>query len=223
MIASCTTDETAEQITNTKGLINKTIQVNEYGEIATLLYSYTGSKLTDIKGDIDGLPVSINYSYLDNKLIKESFNAVLISGYESYIYTGDLITKSENYDSWSGKINITYKYNTLNQLIESTEIDENNVTTITKYTYNSQGNKNSAKNGTSSIYYEYDDKINPVTTTFSKEVSMVMGIYANNLTKETEGSNITTYSFIYNTEGKPITEKTYEQGKLVNTLTYYYN
>jgi hypothetical protein len=44
----------------------------------------------------------------------------------------------------------------------------------------------------------------------------------NNVIKITNDTDITTYTYTYNTEGKPITKKTYENGGLVSTSTYFY-
>lgn len=190
------------------GRISKAVAVDaEDGGITTMLYKYDCDKIIEVNGKAEGIGIGVKYSYSDNKLTKQSFTALLVDGYNSFFYSDRLINKAEYYNSWEGKSNITFEYNNLKQIIKSTEIDEDKVTTVTTYKYDVQGNKISATENNHTVTYEYDDKINPASASYNAEVMMVLFGSVHNLTKEKDGSYIVTYVYTYDDSGKINTEK----------------
>ena len=88
---------------------------------------------------------SWDYSYDGNKILMvKTGNSILLK----YYYTGDLITKVENYDSNEIVRRITFSYNNINQLIS-----EENVYYLPDLTYNKTDYIHNSNNTISFIQY----------------------------------------------------------------------
>ncbi len=157
--------------------------------------------------------------------------------YTVFEYTNDLLTTAKEYDAaGSLEYTSTYKYDSNKRLIEQADDDSDY---ITRYTYDSKGNKSteeSLSNGVLSYrltYENYDDKFSPywgikgLPSIFSLNSKNNPGKVTDAYDRNGDGtiqpneSEVTTYTYKYNDKGfaTEITE-TDDLGSDVSTYTY---
>jgi hypothetical protein len=112
ILLSCTTNEDQNN-TNSGVVLLREMITNSQGSQTTHYFNYTGNKIVNVTSN----------------------------GYEwKYYYTGDLITKTENYDNNVLSLTTLFNYNSQNNLISFIDLfNNNNQGNRTTLTYNSNG------------------------------------------------------------------------------------
>lgn len=177
----------------------------------------------------DGEVLTTTYSYSGNRLIGSSDN----DGYsEVFIYTGDLLTRIEEYEDGILDFQTELGYDSSNRLITETYsfgASSNEVNTftynadgtITKleagintyiYTYAENGNRIAQEdiNGGQNYTFTYDTNNNPFKNIEQREVFELIGYYSyeNNLLDEVNTGNATfadesSFTYTYNSANYP--------------------
>lgn len=172
LVSSCSSDETEPTITEpivetSSGLVKKIIYTDN-GDVETHEYTYNGNKLVKINYIEDGL-------------------------YETYTYTGDLITKTEYFTSIGNLLDKdTYTYNSEGKLTSKLSLNYN-FSTGSKYfyTYNA--------NGTITI----EKYVGNLTTQTTLDSTNVLTFLNGNLISENINDvNMGTYSATYTYDNK---------------------
>ncbi|MDB5246033.1 MAG: hypothetical protein JWQ40_427 [Segetibacter sp.] len=167
------------------------------------------------------------YKYAGKKLVKSSNE----SGYGTYTYAGDLISRSEHFAANGKKISsLTYSFNAAGQLTEVTEqianpFDDAPMATRISYQYYANGNLSRLdfahrKETTGSfiinfskVFVEYDNKPNPepdgVIGNFLPGVILLINnpVRINNLSADGSPMGYSRYEYSYNEKGLPTRRK----------------
>lgn len=157
ILLSCATNEDQDN-TNSGVVLLREMITNSQGTQTTLYFNYTG-----------------------NKIVNVTSNA-----YEwKYYYTGDLITKIENYDNNVLSSTTHYNYNSQNNLISFINLLNNNQGNRTTLTYNSNGT------------ITYNNYTGDLTTQTSLESIYTATLSNNEITIFKNETSNTTYTYDY--------------------------
>lgn len=150
-----------------------------------------------IQTDSDGFTNTLNFTYSGNKLVKITYSED--NTYEVFTYNGDLIAKSESFDSSNNMIDtFTYVYNVDGNLIEAKWLDYvngNDASTKFLYTHNADG----------TISYQQFNGDTNSQTTFYRDGK----IYANKFEENVPADpgyypdHVVTHTFTYDGKNQP--------------------
>ena len=177
--------------------------VEEGGVTRTYTIVYNNkNQVIEVKSDTK----STVYTYNDTDLIVSAVEKE--DGIEVYIYT--------------------YTYDTENRLEKKERLNkENGRVANTSYIYNEEGNVKTETVGTEALENTYDEKNNPFKgvypTAFAK-INVGTGLDGVNINNPTQGSfsSDTPVTYVYNTDGYPLTASYVVFGFINTSITYTY-
>jgi len=150
---------------------------------------------------------------------------------KSTVYTyndTDLIVSAVEKEDGIEVYTYTYTYDTENRLEKKERLNkENGRVANTSYIYNEEGNVKTETVGTEALENTYDEKNNPFKgvypTAFAK-INVGTGLDGVNINNPTQGSfsSDTPVTYVYNTDGYPLTASYVVFGFINTSITYTY-
>jgi len=216
-LISCSTDDSTNSTPPagaTGTLLKQIVETYEDGSISTLDYEYSGNKITKLT-------------------VVSDFGNGTETEVTNYTYTGEFLTKTEDYTDGILDYTIDLEYDANDKLITETTIFPGQTPEVNTYVHNADGTVTFNEAGGSIVVYTYDNgdlitedntngnqdytivydnKNGALKNIHQREVFELMGYYAYNHNflsyTNTGGASYNeneTYSYTYNTDDYPIT------------------